>query len=211
MVVNEEIVVAFPGPVESIAPTTEYRSTWLVSSLEGLRQQGHLDRYLDLLSAYRDEILQTVAGAWVPIEVARAHYEACDRLGLTAPEIEHMARAAGTIRRQWYSALIATAERGEATVWTVLPQLYKFWQRSATGGAVTVFSLGTNRARLEYVRCELFDIAYFREAMRVVLLLLGEHVCEDLKIRSSVTTTPGSVVYQLQWRAERKLSERSDD
>jgi MarR family len=201
---KEDVILAFPGPIESIAPATEFRSTWLASSLEGLRGHRHFDRYLSLLSGHHDEILNAVAAAWIPLAIARAHYEACELLALNADEIEAMARDAGSIRRQWYSTIIATAQRGDTTIWTMLSQLHKYWLRSANGGAVAVFRLGPNRARVDYVRCGLFEIRYFREASRVVLLLLLEHLCDDAKVvvRSSARVLDG-VEYQLSWSATR--------
>jgi hypothetical protein len=201
---KEAVILAFPGPIESIAPATEFRSTWLASSLEGLRSHGHFDRYLSLLSGHHDEILNAVAAAWIPIPIARAHYDACERLALGADEIEAMARDAGTIRRQWYSTIIATAQRGDTTIWTMLGQLHKFWLRSVNGGAAAVFRLGPSRARVEYARCGLFEYQYFREALRVVLLLLFEHLCEEAKVvvRSPARSLDG-VEFQFSWAATR--------
>ena len=59
------------------------RGTVIVSSLLGLRDGGHFDAYLPKLTPlHRDAIPQVVAGEWVPIELAMAHYRACDALGL---------------------------------------------------------------------------------------------------------------------------------
>jgi hypothetical protein len=173
---GQTVVLPFPGPLESIPQATEFRSTWLTSSLEGLRQHGHFERYLTLLEGYQDEILTSVAASWIPLEVARTHYQACERLQLKPEQIEAMARAGGNVRRAWYANTIASAQRPGVTVWVILQQLQKFWLRSANGGAVAVFQLDANSARLHYVGCSLFDITYFREAFRVVLLLLVRHV-----------------------------------
>ena len=78
----------------------------------------------------------------------------------------------------------------------MLPQLQKFWLRSANGGAVAVFQLDASSARLHYVGCSLFDIAYFREAFRVVLLLLMRHV--DPKI--VMTTLPSRNAQEIEYR-----------
>ena len=65
---GQTVVLPFPGPLESIPQATEFRSTWLTSSLEGLRQHGHFERYLTLLEGYQDEILTSVAASWIPLE-----------------------------------------------------------------------------------------------------------------------------------------------
>jgi hypothetical protein len=196
---GETVVLPFPGPRESIPPATEFRSTWLTSSLEGLRKHGHFDRYQTLLRNHQDEILTSVAASWIPLAVARAHYEACERLQLDSDQIEAMARAGGDVRRAWYANAINAAQRADTSMWMVLAQLQKFWLRTANGGAVQVVQLGPQTAHLHYVGCQLFNIAYFREAFRVVLMLLMQHVERD----AVVTTQPGSplngVEYRLRW------------
>ena len=192
---NETLVLPFPDP---IAPATEWRSTWLTSSLEGLRQHGHFERYVKLLTTHREEILTSVAASWVPISVARAHYDACERLRLDADQVEEMARAGGSVRRAWYATVIAAAQRSPS-MWPVLVQLQKFWLRSANGGGVAVFRTSEQSARLHYIGCELLDVAYFREAFRVALLLLFQHVDQD----STLTIHPldeTSLEYRLYWR-----------
>jgi hypothetical protein len=128
--------------------------------------------------------------------VARTHYQACERLQLDAEQIEAMARAGGNVRRAWYANTIAAAQRPGATVWMFLPQLQKFWLRSANGGAVAVFQLDAASARLHYVGCSLFDIQYFREAFRVVLLLLMRHVDPSVVL----TTLPGRNAHEVEYR-----------
>ncbi|HKP55834.1 MAG TPA: hypothetical protein VJV78_03910 [Polyangiales bacterium] len=196
--VNETLVLPFPDPITA---ATEFRSTWLTSSLEGLRHHGHFERYVKLLASHREEILTSVAASWVPIAVARAHYDACELLALDADQIDAMARAGGSVRRAWYATAIAGAQR-TPSMRTVLVQLQKFWLRSANGGAVQVVETSEHSARLHYVGCELFDVAYFREALRVVLLLLFQHVHED----SSMTVHPFSATeleFRLHWHERR--------
>jgi hypothetical protein len=196
---KDEVVLAFAGVVEQIPRATEFRSTWLASSLQGLRQRGHFEHYVSLLSGHQDEILNAVAAAWVPVAIAQVHYETCERLGLPPGEVEAMARDSGAIRRQWYATIIASAYRDDTTIWTILAQLQKLWLRSANGGAVAVYRLGPKRARVEYARCALLEIAYFREALRVVLLLLGEHICDGMTIVQAPTRLPEGAAYAMQW------------
>jgi hypothetical protein len=196
---GETVVLPFPGPRESISPATEFRSTWLTSSLEGLRQHGHLDRYLSLLTSHQNEITTCVAGSWISIAVALAHYHACERLRLSPEEIEAMARGGGNVRRAWYANVIASAQRPDTSMWTVLAQLQKFWLRSANGGAVAVFQVGPHSARLHYVGCPLFNVPYFREAFRVVVMLLAQHVHEDVVFTMLPPNRVDEVEYRLHW------------
>jgi hypothetical protein len=163
-----------------IPRATAFRSTWVVSSHESLRAGGHWELYLRALGEGRDAILSCVAGTWLPMAVARAHYRACDALGLSSQELIATRRGPGDhVRRVWFASFIAAAERAGACPWATLSQLDRMWQRAADGGAVAVFRLGATQARIEYVGCELFDIPYFRLAARAVLLMLAEHFGES--------------------------------
>jgi hypothetical protein len=163
--------------VERPARATAFRSTWIVSSLDALRESGHWDRYVASLSVHRELILSTVAGVWLPMEVACAHYRACDGLGLSTSEVVAMVGGKGDVRRAWYAAYIALATRA-ASPWEVLLLLDRMWSRSVNGGGVSIVRLRDEQARIDYAGCELFDFAYFREAVRTVLLALLTHVCE---------------------------------
>jgi hypothetical protein len=197
---TRQVLLPLPGPIETIAIATEFKSTWLVSSLEGLRCNGHFERYLQALEAHHDEILTCVAGSWLSIAVVRSHYEACERLALSPEELETMARSGGSVRRAWHAALIAATERPGSSIWTILPQLHKLWLRSANGGAAAVVQTGSHAAEVEYVGCELFDIAYFREAVRAVLLLLGEHMCNEISV-DSLPSKEGQAAFRMKWRS----------
>ena len=192
----ESVVLAFP---ESVRAATEFRSTWVVSSLEGLRAHGHYERYLKLLRGHRDEIVDCVAGAWLPMSVVRSHYEACDALGLRADDVARMARDGGTVRRTWHAHIISAAQRPDANVWYILKQLHKIWLRGANGGAVGVFQLDHTRARVEYIGCELFDIPYFRLAAGASIQFLGERVSQDLRVSQHLGAARASAVYLLEW------------
>jgi hypothetical protein len=118
-----------------------------------------------------------------------------------------MARSGGSVRRAWHAALISAAERPGTSIWTILVQLHKLWLRSANGGAVSVIQTGPSSADLEYVGCELFDIGYFRLAVRSVLLLLGEHLCNEVSV--DVLPRPGAqgrATFRMKWRSTKEAS-----
>ena len=196
---QEEAIVPLPGPRAKIPPVTAYRSTWVVSSLDGLRSHGHFERYLGGLREHRGEILSCVAGTWLPMPVVRAHYQACDALGLSEEQITEMALGPGArVRRAWYSRLIAVAEKSHGDPWSVLAQLDRTWQRGANGGATAVFRVGPKDARVEYVGCELFRIPYFCQALRGVLVSLVERFGAG-SVRMLYQQTPDDGHYLLRW------------
>jgi hypothetical protein len=199
---EKDVILAFPEPLESIPNTTQFRSTWIVQSLGSLRSSGHFERYLTELREYKEEILSCVAAAWLPIEVARAHYRACDALGLSAEEQAAIAQGSGAqIRKAWHASLISAAEKAGASPWTVLPVLHRAWRRGANGGAAAVYRLGPNMARIEYRGCELFDIPYFRQAVLIVNIALLEHCCDKLEASVLAQSAHGQCAYQMQWAA----------
>ncbi len=78
-----EVILALPArPV----PARHMRSTILLGSMSSLRQAGYFERYAASLDPrHRDTLLQAVAGVWIPVDAALAHYRACESLGL-APD-----------------------------------------------------------------------------------------------------------------------------
>lgn len=184
--------------VERAAHATAFRSTWIVSSLEALRTSEHWDAYLASLRNHREEILSAVAGSWIPMDVACAHYRACDALGLSSAEVVAVVER-GDVRRAWWAPYIALAKRASSP-WEVLFLLDRLWRRSADGGAVSVVRVGDEQARIDFSGCELFDIPYFREAVRVVLAALLGHICEHSDVRILPHAAPGSGRFDALWK-----------
>jgi hypothetical protein len=198
---EEEVIVPLPTPRSSIPRATAYRSTWVVSSLESLRTAGLLERYLAALDdRHHEEILSCVAGAWLPMALVRAHYLACDTLAISNLEMAAMKRGpGGHVRRAWFTNYIAAADKAKDSPWTILSQLDRTWHRGADGGAVGVFRLGPKQGRIEYVGCELFDIAYFRQSVRAVLHVLVGRFATAPVVRILPHTASGEGHYHLQW------------
>lgn len=207
---QRDVLLPLPCAANSILWATEYRSTWIVSSLASLRSSHHFDAYLQALrgldrsiaTVAEQRLLNCVAGEWLPMSIARAHYDACNALSLSESELLRMAVEGdgGQVRRAWHAQFIGAAERPDATPWNILPQLQKLWLRTANGGAAAVYRRGQNRATVEYVGCELFDVRHFRLAVRAVLFVLTEHFCEDFQISTEPQQHPGSACFQLRWR-----------
>jgi hypothetical protein len=181
---REEVFLAFPKERHTIPLATEFRSTWLVSSLRSMRERGALDRYLSYLPLkFHEPVLSAVAGVWLPMDVALAHYEACDRLGYTYSELLAIGRDAGDrARTTVLSTAVRLTRQAGVTPWTVLAQLQRLWERMFKGGGVAAWKLGPKEARIELVGCPIARVPYFRVAMQGVLLGIGEMFCEKLYI-----------------------------
>jgi hypothetical protein len=177
-----------------------YRSTWIVSSLQSLRERGHFGRYDELLTTHRTEILECVAGTWLPMGMAQAHYMACDGLGLPIEEQLAMGRAVGGRAQGTILQTTVKAARGVGvTPWTILPQFDRLWRRGANGGGISVVKTGPKEARVDLVGCPLFDIVYFRNAFRGVLLGVGDMFCRSPFVHDMARRAAGEVSFQLQW------------
>src|SRR5207237_7719063 len=71
--------LALPAP---IVAARHARSTVLLGSLAVVRETGKLEAYkAQVPGPHRDILMNMVAGAWVPMDIAFSHYEACDSLG----------------------------------------------------------------------------------------------------------------------------------
>jgi hypothetical protein len=197
---GEEVIVPFPAPRETLAPATHFRSTWVFSSQESLRERGHFDEYRRLLQSHQETILSTLVGVWLPMEVARAHYEACDRLRLSEAEQVAMGETVGArMRGTLLSTVVKMARGAGVTPWTIIPRLDQISRRGANGGGAAVYKLGPKEVRVEFVGLELFDVSYFRHAFRGVLLSIGLLFCEKGYIHDLPRKAPGEANFWAQW------------
>jgi hypothetical protein len=198
----EEDFLPFATPRAQIPLATQFRSTWLTSSLRALRERNLLDAYLaELPKRYHDAVLSSVVGVWLPTEVAVAHYQACDRMHL--PESVEIEIGADVARRVHGGALGTAARLGRGaglTPWTVFGQLGRLWERVWLGGAVGVFRLGPKEARVELVQWPCARVPYCRVALRGVLIGLTELFCRRAFVHEiPALCTDASLAYRVQW------------
>ena len=160
-----EIVV---DHVSSEGPTvTHMRGLMLVSSLANLRAAGFFPRYLDNLPPmHREGILYAIASSWVPIELVLAHYQTIDRLNLDQAQVrqlgELMARKVSESILSF--ALRTLRDAGVETIWKLLGQQDRIWDRMYQGGGVTVLKTGPKDVVLENHGLPLLESRYFRAA-----------------------------------------------
>lgn len=197
---NEQVVLPLSVPRQSVARVTEVRSTSVVASIELLREEGQFERYASALLDHRDEILSCIAGEWLPVAVARAHYEACDALGLSASEQFAMGRAAAQhARTGWVAQALRIVRAVGVTPWSLVGFLDRMWARGMKGGAVAVYRLGPKEARLEFIGCELFQIPYYRNAYRGVIDALGAAFSERHYTQELPRCSADEGIFKTQW------------
>jgi hypothetical protein len=197
---QRESIVALRHPPGEAPPVTRVRSTLLASSLKTTRSRGLYERYLEHVPvAHRDAILNAVAGSWLDIEVAAAHYRALDALDLPVADQVAMGGAVGdTINGTFLRTVVHLARNVGITPWTALKQYTKLWERLFDGGDVEVDKLGPKEALVQMHGLPLFSIQYIRLALRGMhqtgfMLFCNRCYMTDLG------STPTSHAYRAAW------------
>jgi hypothetical protein len=176
---EREVFVPFPGPLETIGSTTRVRSTLIASSLRSLREHGHFDAYFAKLEpAWRDAILHSVAGVWMPVGAGTAHYRACDALQLSPVEQIEIGREVGDrIQGTFLASMVRAARGAGVTPWRALSYTDKLYGRLFEGGGMAVVKLGPKEARVDMANNPIVGVGYFRNGLRGLYQVAVELFC----------------------------------
>jgi hypothetical protein len=194
--------VPFVVPREQLTKATGVRSTLIASSVKSVRARGLFDRYLEGLDAqWRDTILQTVAGIWLPLGAGVAHYRACDALGLSAAEQYAIGREVGDrVHGTFLSAMVRAAKSVGVTPWNALAYTGKLYERLFEGGGMCVERLGPKEARCEMANNAIAGIPYFRNGFRGLYAAGVELFCTKAYVQDvAKQSTPTSCVMRISW------------
>ena len=183
---------------------THVRGALLVSSIGVLKELGNFARYEQLLdSAYRVRVLEVLAMSWVPIDVALAHYRACDALAFGPDELAQVARLFSTrYADSIFGTMLRTSRQiGLEAPWIALRSQGRFWDRVYIGGGVRAFRLGPKDAHLEQYGLPLAEISYFRSAHVLWLRAVGELFARKLHLRLVRPREPGpnTIAFACSW------------
>jgi hypothetical protein len=196
---GEEKHLPFPDP---LVPARHARSTVLLGSIASIREAGRFDDYAARLPLkHRPLLLEAVAGMWIPIEIARVHYETCESLGLPVDQQVNNGRATfDKTRGIFLGTMLRMARESGVTPWTITLYFQRFWERGYDGGGISVTKLGPKEARLDVVEVSLCDCRYYRNALRGLTAGVLELFCT----KAYVTERPGlrapaSVSFRIQW------------
>lgn len=156
-----EVVIALP---ERITPVHGVRSTLLQSSLNTLRKRGHFEAYLAYLDpSHRAALLETLAPEWLSLELALAHYAACDALALDAGELQQLGEDVGErIQGTFIATLVRRARTLGLSPWVPLGQFERLWGRLMQGGAVGIVKTGPKDCTVDVRMLGLARYPYFR-------------------------------------------------
>ena len=196
-----ELIVDYPKPLE---PVTLLRSTLITASLASLRARGLFERYDALqTSRHRLKLLNLVAGEWLPLEVAEAHYRACDALGLGEDEQIAIGKDVSLRLHETFLSLFVKAARGVGmTPWMLLARCNTMQARISVGGGIRVTKLGPKSARIELAGVPHMSFAYVRNGLvgvyTAAVELLGSNV--TARIVKSESSDPGRLfVLRIDW------------
>ncbi len=83
---------------------------------------------------HRDTILSSLAPEWLPIDVAMAHYAACDALQMSALELHEIGEEVGNrIQGTFLGTIVRRARAVGLTPWITLAQIERLWDRLFEG------------------------------------------------------------------------------
>jgi hypothetical protein len=143
----------------------QVRGSLIASSLETLRQLNLFDRYIGHLPPeYHDQILYVIAASWVPLDVAMAHYGACDAMQLSESDLHEIG---GYVSKRIMGTFLGTLMRTATSVISpgaALRHYPRLWDRLLMGGGCTVSMMGPKEARIESRGVAMFRYRYFRIA-----------------------------------------------
>jgi hypothetical protein len=194
-----DVFMPFPARFE---PVKLVRSTLLMSSFATLKDAGYAETYLRALpKEHHATVVNAVAGMWVPLDVAMAHYAACDSLGLSPERQAALGRGVGErVQGTLLGTVTRMAREVGVTPWNVIPQFQRFWDRAFDGGGLRGTRLGPKEARIETHKTPFCDYAYFRNSLRGLMLGVIDLFCTKA-YASEVKgeRAPGTVTFRVQW------------
>jgi len=173
-----------------------------MGSAASVRAIGRWDDYVAAIpETQRDLIVGAVAGAWIPVELAALHYAACDSLNL-GPDViaANGRRTFDAIGGTLFGTILKMAKAAGVTPWSFVEQLPRFWARSYDGGGIEIVKLGPKEARARIVSVSLLDSAYFRHALRGLVVGCLERFCTKAYMAETHHgRPPGTVTFRMQW------------
>jgi hypothetical protein len=168
------------GPVVSV------RRMLVHSSIAELKQLGVYERYCSLIpSASLARINELIGPGFLPVQLALAHYETCDRLALTDEQIETIGEHSGDKMKDalLVAARSTTAEQSaERAPWPLIGAYSRMGRRLYEGGSSQYVKVGPKQLQVENAGNMLFALQYYRTAhvgfLRKAFGSLGVEVTE---------------------------------
>jgi len=197
-----EVVVPLRNIPNEIPAVTRVRTTLIHSSRRALDERGLLAAYCrQLTPSDRSALDQLIAGRWLSIELALAHYRAIDRLALpTSEQVALGSAVGGHIQSTLLATLLRMAQGLGLTPWTSVNHYARIWDRLFIGGDLLVEKLSEREASVTMYNLLLLEVPYFRVALRGLQEAGLSAIYSWKKIHVSEVGVMGlSVKYRLAW------------
>jgi hypothetical protein len=183
-------------------PVTQVKNLLIQFSLDQLRDGGHYDAYSKLVAPdVLQDLLARLAPGWLPVELAVAHYEACDKLGLDAEQLDRVGRLVGD--RIQDATLVSAAKRArerDFDIWSAMSQIHRTWSRLYQGGSVQFVKIGPKDLLLEERGYPMNRCQYFRRGHLGSLAARFAALGTELTRREVLEVEADDVVIHLGWR-----------
>lgn len=200
--ITGEPFLPFRAPPSRMGIATVVRSTLVTASIQSLRARKIYDRYAVRLAADdREALSSAVAGVWIPMGLAVAHYRACESLRLSIGEELDIALEVGQqLHGTFLGAMLRLAKTIGVTPWTALGYSGKLYDRLFRGGGIAVTRTGLKDARVDLVGNPLCEIEYFRVGVRGVYEAALELFCERVTTHEIPRRYPGlDMALRISW------------
>jgi hypothetical protein len=197
-----EGTVLIPHDAE-VHPVTAVRNTVLQGSLALLRESGLYERYVKRVEpAVLQELTTNVAPCWVHIEVADAHYGACDAMAVSADDLESLGRAAGQLARKTSIVVAQPEEKEEFDLWQNAPRMHRVWKRLYQGGSVQIVKLGDTEELFEFRGFSLHRHRYYRYGCLAAIKAAHEAVGLHVEVLRIIRHDPqtNDTTFHLAWK-----------
>lgn len=152
--------------VSDVLPATAVKNVVLQSGLAQLKASPHYARYCALVDpAVIEHMVTNLPMSWTPMELASAHYQACEDLMLSAKQVMDLTHGSGG--QLLKTALSSTVKRTydpTVDVWNVMGALHRMWARLFQGGSIQVMKLGPNDMLFEQRAFVLPRYRYYQHA-----------------------------------------------
>jgi hypothetical protein len=161
-----EVVKEYPPPGERVRPVEHLRSTIILAAMNALRERGRFEAWSAALDPEsREALTGVIAGTWVPVPLAMAHYRACDSLGLPHDEVVGIGQSVGTsAHANVFHVLKKIVSTIGATPWSLAEHYERLWTRALDGGGFRIVRVGPKDSHIEVQRVPMSASAYFRAA-----------------------------------------------
>lgn len=180
---------------------THVRGILIAGSRPALQTLGVYERYVaNLPPEHKDALLYCIANSWIPLDETMAHFDACDRIGLTAHQYAEIGRALSDRLAKTFlnAALRAVRSAGaEGQMWWSLSHMDRFLGRVYQGGRFKVCKLGPKEASIEFAGIPFANSAYYRGVLSAETKAMLNLFCRSIYVKFLPARIPGAESFTL--------------